>query len=132
MEKLSEVKGTTKKSKVAILFDWESNWALKRGGGFGRPTRRYPQTLQEHYSIFWEKDISVDILSVTQDFSKYDLVIAPMLYLMTGETMTKLQEYVAAGGTLIASYFTGMVNETDLVYLGGLPKKSKRYLELMF
>ncbi|MGX7164708.1 beta-galactosidase [Enterococcus massiliensis] len=123
LEKLSEVKGTTKKSKVAILFDWESNWALKRGGGFGRPTRRYPQTLQEHYSIFWEKDISVDILSVTQDFSKYDLVIAPMLYLMTGETMTKLQEYVAAGGTLIASYFTGMVNETDLVYLGGLPKK---------
>jgi beta-galactosidase len=122
LEKISEIKGTTRKKEVAILFDWESNWALKRGGGFGRPTRRYPQTLQEHYQVFWEQDIAVDILTPEQDFSDYPLVIAPMLYLMTEQTMQKLADYVAAGGILVSSYFTGMVNETDLLYLGGLPK----------
>jgi len=50
------------------------------------------------------------------------LVIAPMLYLMTSETMAKLCQYTEAGGTLISSYFSGMVNETDLLYLGGLPQ----------
>lgn len=98
------------------------------GGGFGRPTRRYPQTLQEHYRYFWEQDIAVDILTPEQDFSDYQLVIAPMLYLMTSETMAKLCQYTQAGGTLISSYFSGMVNETDLLYLGGLPQPLRALL----
>ena len=77
---------------MAILFDWESNWALKRGGGFGHPTRRYPQTLQEHYQVFWEQDIPVDILTPEQDFSDYQLVIAPMLYMMTEKNDAKINE----------------------------------------
>ena len=125
LEKIGEIQGTTRKKKVALLFDWESNWALKRGGGFGRPTRRYPQTLQEHYRYFWEQDIPVDILTPDQDFSEYSLVVAPMLYMMTSATMEKLNKYVATGGTLVSSYFTGMVNENDLLYLGGVPQPLK-------
>ena len=125
LEKIGEIQGTTRKKKVALLFDWESNWALKRGGGFGRPTRRYPQTLQEHYRYFWEQDIPVDILTPDQDFSEYSLVVAPMLYMMTSVTMEKLNKYVATGGTLVSSYFTGMVNENDLLYLGGVPQPLK-------
>ena len=123
---ISEIKGSTKQSKVGILFDWESNWALKRGGGYGRPTRNYPQTLQEHYSVFWEQDISVDILTPEHDFSEYSLLIAPMLYRVNEPMMDKLQEYVKSGGTLISSYFTGMVNDTDLLYLNGLPEKLQK------
>lgn len=125
LKAISEVKGSSKCAKIGILFDWESNWALKRGGGYGRPTRKYPQTLQEHYSVFWEQDIPVDILTPEQDFSEYSLLIAPMLYLVTEQTMDKLQSYAKAGGTVVSSYFTGMVNETDLLYLNGLPDKLK-------
>ena len=120
---LSAVKGTTTQAKVAILFDWESNWALKRGGGYGRPTRQYIQTLQAHYQIFWEADISVDILTPKQDFSGYSLVIAPMLYLIDDETLSTLYSYVNNGGTLIASYFTGMVDSNDKLHFGGWPQK---------
>lgn len=123
LEKIAEIKGASKDVKVALVFDWDSNWALKRGGGFGRPTRKYPQTLQEHYSVFWKQDIAVDIITSEHDFEKYDLLIAPMLFLMRKETMNKLQNYVRRGGTLISSYFTGMVNETDLLNIGGWPKE---------
>ena len=123
LEVISEIKGAKKDSRVAIIYDWDSNWALKRGGGFGRPTRRYPQTLQDHYSVFWKQDIAVDIITSDQDFSQYDLILAPMLYLMTEETMAKLSDYVQAGGQLVSSYFTGMVNETDLVNIGGWPQR---------
>ncbi|WP_099223781.1 beta-galactosidase [Listeria costaricensis] len=121
LARIAEIKGAGKEVKVAIIFDWDSNWALKRGGGFGRPTRLYPQTLQEHYAVFWEQDIGVDIITSEHDFSQYDLLLAPMLYLMRQETMMKLRQYVSAGGTLVSSYFTGMVNETDLLYVGGWP-----------
>ncbi|WP_239256300.1 beta-galactosidase [Listeria ilorinensis] len=123
LDKLAEIKGAGKQVKVAILFDWDSNWALKRGGGFGRPTRLYPQTLQEHYAVFWEQDIGVDIITSEHDFSKYDLLLAPMLYLMRQGTMRKLKQYVETGGTLVSSYFTGMVGETDLLYVGGWPEE---------
>lgn len=123
LENISEIKGATKSPKVAILFDWDSNWALKRGGGFGRPTRQYPQTLQEHYSVFWEQDIAVDIITSDHAFDQYDLLIAPMLYLMSDKTTSKLSNYVSSGGTLISSYFTGIVNETDLVNIGGWPSE---------
>ncbi len=121
LEAIAEIKGSGKEVRVALVFDWDSNWALKRGGGFGRPTRRYPQTLQEHYGVFWEQDIPVDIITSEHSFEPYDLLIAPMLYLMTTETMAKLQAYVARGGRLVSSYFTGLVNETDLLYFGGWP-----------
>ncbi|ETY72751.1 beta-galactosidase [Lactiplantibacillus fabifermentans T30PCM01] len=121
LEKLAAIKGATKKVRVAIVFDWDSNWALNRGGGFGRPTRLGLKTLQKHYAIFWQQDIACDIVPSTADLTRYDLVIAPMLYLMRPATMTKLQAYVAQGGTLVSSYFTGMVDEYDRVNLGGLP-----------
>lgn len=122
LRSLGPIKGTDKKAKVAILFDWESNWALKRGGGFGRPSRRYPQTLQEHYQVFWEQDIAVDILHPNDDLTSYDLVLAPMLYLMTERTMEHLASYVEQGGCLVSSYFTGIVNENDVIHLGEWPK----------
>ena len=130
LQAINEIQGSHKQVNVGIVFDWESNWALKRGGGYGRPTRRYPQTLQEHYSVFWEQDIPVDIITPEHDFASYDLLIAPMLYMVTDETMDKLQTYVANGGTLISSYFTGMVNETDLLYMNGLPDKLKQLFGL--
>lgn len=130
LEKIAEIKGSTKKTKVGIIFDWTSNWALKRGGGFGRPTRRYPQTLQEHYAAFWEQDIPVDIITPEQSFDHYTLLIAPMLYLLTPATMQKMKNYVKQGGILVSSYFTGFVNETDLLYTGGWPEPLKKMFGL--
>lgn len=123
LEDIAEIKGAGKDVKVAIVFDWESNWALKRDSGFCRKTKRYPQTLQEHYSVFWENDIEVDIITSEMNFEKYSVIIAPMLYMINDQIIEKMQDFVRKGGTLVSSYFTGMVNETDLLYIGGWPKK---------
>lgn len=119
LEKLSEVVGTNRPSDVAILYDWESNWALNDAQGFGLDSKRYPQTLVDHYQAFWEKDIPVDVITKEQDFSSYKLLIAPMLYLASEETIFRLKVFVADGGTLVMTYISGLVNEQDLTYLGG-------------
>lgn len=122
MEKIQGVKGGRKKAKVAILYDWENNWALDDAQGYAQGTKRYPQTLQEHYRYFWNQDIPVDVVTPRYDLSGYDLVVAPMLYLLRETDMTALKEYVAAGGTLVSTYITGVVNEADLTYLNGWPQ----------
>ncbi len=119
LESLSEVVGTTRTSDVGILYDWENNWAINDAQGFGMETKRYPQTLQQHYRTFWEQDIPVDVITKEQDFSNYKLLIVPMLYLVSEETISRLKAFVANGGTLVMTYLTGLVNEYDLTYLGG-------------
>lgn len=122
LDKIKEIKGSMKQSKVAIIYDWENDWALKDAQGFGKDSRRYTQTLQLHYKYFWDKNISVDVVTPQQDLSKYSLVVAPMMYMMTEETMDMFKNYVKNGGVLVGSYLSGLVNETDLTYLGGWPK----------
>jgi len=125
LDKVKEIKGANIDAKVAIIYDWDNNWALNDAQGFGLKSKRYPQTLQAHYRYFWDHDISVDVITPDQDLSKYQLVIAPMLYLMTKQTMEKLKEYTKKGGTLVSTYLTGYVNETDLAYLNGWPQELK-------
>lgn len=122
LEKLSEIVGTNRPADVAIFYDWESNWAINDAQGFGLKTKRYPQTLVDHYRTFWEKDIPVDVITKENDFSSYKLLIVPMLYLVSEVTIAHFKEYVANGGTLVMTYISGLVNEHDLMYLGGWHK----------
>lgn len=123
LQKLSKIVGTNRKSEVAILYDWENNWALNDAQGFGMETKKYPQTLQEHYRFFWETDIPIDVITKEKDFSQYKLLIVPMLYLVSEETISRFKSYVANGGTLVMTYLSGLVDEHDLAYLGGWPQE---------
>ncbi|MCU9615111.1 beta-galactosidase [Caldibacillus lycopersici] len=119
LEKLTDIIGTNRPADIAILYDWESNWAINDAQGFGMDTKRYPQTLQQHYRPFWEKDIPVDVITKEQDFSSYKLLIVPMLYLVSEDTISRLKSFVANGGRLVMTYISGLVNEHDLTYLCG-------------
>lgn len=119
LQKLSDVVGTNRPADVAILYDWENNWALNDAQGFGLQSKRYPQTLHDHYRPFWERDIPVDVITKEQDFSSYKLLIVPMLYLASEQTISRLKSFVADGGTLVMTYISGIVNEYDLTYMGG-------------
>ncbi len=122
LEKLSDVVGTNRPSEVAVFYDWENNWAINDAQGFGLKTKLYPQTLQQHYRTFWEQDIPVDVITKEQDFSNYKLLIVPMLYLVSEETISRLKAFVANGGKLVMTYISGLVNEHDLTYMGGWHK----------
>ena len=50
-----------------------------------------------------------------------DGIIAPMLYMLRGEITTRLKNFVEAGGILFLTYWSGVVDQDDLCYLGGRP-----------
>ncbi|WP_160692174.1 beta-galactosidase [Clostridium sp. C2-6-12] len=121
LNKLKEIQGATAESKVAIIYDVENRWAIDDLQGLKRHKRGYVESCQDAYKVFWENGISVDIINMDVDFSKYDLVIAPMLYMVRPNVAERINEFVKKGGNFVTTYFSGIVDENDLCFLGGFP-----------
>lgn len=128
LSSLSEIAGTKKPSRVALIHDYQNGWGLDALQGGLTGNQNYRRTLMEHYRPFWEKGVPVDIIDETADLSGYDLVIAPMLYMVREDFGARAGAYTADGGTLVATYFSGYVNDTDLCFLGGFPGPLKEVL----
>lgn len=121
LEKLGEVTGKYCNAKVAVVYDWENNWAIKDYAGYNNINRNYLNECVKWYTPFFEKGISVDVISMDSDYSKYDLVIAPFLYMLKDGTDKRIEDYVKNGGNFVATYLTAVVDKDDLCFLGGLP-----------
>ncbi|GAA0404475.1 beta-galactosidase [Paenibacillus motobuensis] len=107
-------------AKVAILFDWENRWAVGLSSG-PSVALDYVKEVHKYYDALFEMNIEVDMAGVNEDLSKYDIVIAPVMYMVKEDFAKKIEDYVAAGGTFVTTFFSGIVNENDLVTLGGYP-----------
>lgn len=121
LEKLHQVAGSTIQTEVAILFDWENRWALEGSMGPRNAGMKYVDTVLNQYIPFWKKGISVDIIDQSYDLSKYKLVITPMMYMVREGVAEKIDAFVKAGGTLVTTCWSGIVNESDLCFLDGFP-----------
>lgn len=122
--------GSRVNADVALVFDYDNWWDFNLcSGPSGDPEyKNYLAELLRFYRALFKKNIAVDVVSVEDDLSKYKLVIAPLLYMVKTGYEKKLEAYVKNGGTFITTYFSGIVNETDLVHLGGHPGPLKDLL----
>ena len=126
LEKIgSRVMGSENHAKVGIIFDWENYWALEYTSGPNRDLR-YVDQIEQMYNYFYNKNIAVDMIPIDADFSKYDLVAAPVLYMVKDGVAESLEAYVQAGGTLITTYMSGIVGQSDNVHLGGYPGQLRK------
>ncbi len=121
LEKLDGVVGASTDAEVAIVYDWENRWAIDALEGLKKGDRKYLSTVLHHHRPLWEMSVATDVIDQSVDLSKYKLVVAPMLYMLRPGMAERLRRFVEAGGTAVATYWTGIVNETDLCYLGGWP-----------
>lgn len=121
LKKLDAVLGTMTESRVALISDWSNRWALDNAQGFQKNDKKIHATLSKHYHPMWKRGINTDIIGEDDDFSRYDIIIAPMLYITSDNMIDKLERFVKNGGTLLCTYMLGMVNENDLCHLGGFP-----------
>ncbi|MDD2580076.1 MAG: beta-galactosidase [Eubacteriales bacterium] len=118
---LSDVCNTSVPARTAIFFDWENRWAIEHMQGLTRDRRQYVETCMQHHQAFWRQGIPVDLIDMDSEIDGYDLIIAPMLYMIRPGTAERLEQFVRRGGTLVVTYFSGLVDESDLCFLGGFP-----------
>ncbi len=128
LARLPGVVGCRTEARVAIVFDQQNRWALDDAEGPRNMGMEYEKTVNEHYRPFWEKGIAVDVIDADGDLSQYALVIAPMLYMVREGFAGRAEAFVANGGHLVTTYWTGVVDETDLCHLGGFPGPLRKLL----
>lgn len=128
LEKLNTVIGTTVRAEVAIIYDWENDWAIGDLQGLSKKRRDYSGTCVAQYRPFWSWGVPVDVVSMDSDFAGYRLLIAPMLYMVRPGVAERIDKFVRNGGSLIATYWSGIVNESDLCFLGGFPGPLRKIL----
>jgi beta-galactosidase len=125
---ISEITGASTPAETAIIFDWDNRWAVKDAQGPRNMGIHYEQTVLAHHRAFWEQGVPTDIIGSEDNFGPYKVIVAPMLYLCREETGQKLERFVENGGTLVATYWSGIVNEHDLCHLGGFPGPLRKTL----
>ncbi|HLL65013.1 MAG TPA: beta-galactosidase [Micromonosporaceae bacterium] len=126
---LDELVGTHVVPDLAIAWDWEAWWALELEW---RPSvdLGYLERIHAYYERAWQAHRTVDFVHPEGDLSRYPMVLVPSLYLATASTAANLESYVASGGTVVVSYFSGIVDATDTVHAGGYPGALRRLLGL--
>jgi beta-galactosidase len=129
LARLDDVVGTTVRPDVALIYDWENAWAMNDAQGPRRGDKGYLDLCKRHYRAFWTQGIPVDVIDATQALSGYKLVIAPMLYMLREGVDERIAAFVKGGGTLVITYWSGIVDQDDLVILGGWPGGALREVQ---
>lgn len=112
--------GSRNEAEVGLIFDWDNYWALEYTSGPSEDLK-YVDQIHQYYQYFYKKNIGVDMIPVDADFSKYKIVVAPVLYMVKDGMKEVLENFVKNGGILITTFMSGIVGQSDNVYLGGYP-----------
>ncbi len=121
LERLDCVVGARTEAKAAIVYDWENAWATEFFCGYNNERRDYDRVCELWYRAFQRRGVPVDVIPEDRDFSKYDLIVSPFLYMLKDGVADRIGQYVKNGGRWIGTYLTGIVDRDDLCYLGGVP-----------
>ncbi len=114
------LEGTTVSGECCILYTHDNDWTLALPR---QPNKFF--SLREHVQLFYtalhDRNLTVDFARPLDNLSKYKLVIAPSLSLLSGAETDALKLYVQNGGTLVATCNTGLVDEHHIAADTGFP-----------
>lgn len=108
------------KSKVAVVFDYESEWASEHTATPTQKVHHVDEPLQ-WFRALADHGVTADVVPVRGAWDDYEMVVLPSVYLLSEETTRRVRDYVVGGGRLIVTYYTGISDEKDHVWLGGYP-----------
>lgn len=121
LKEISPMAGSRVESPVAILYDWDSQWAMEDSQGPRNKGLHLLEVQQKFYGAFRRRGLNVDLVDMDCDIEKYRVLALPMCYMFKEGFSEKVRAFVEKGGILINTYWSGIADDTDLCYLGGTP-----------
>jgi beta-galactosidase len=102
---------------AAVIFSWPNWWALE---GESKPAAdlKMADQLAWVYGPLYHRGVTVDFCRPDEELRRYGAVIVPSLYLVTEDEGANIVAFVEGGGTAVISFWSGIVDEHDSVYLG--------------
>ncbi|WP_406441734.1 beta-galactosidase [Streptomyces sp. NBC_01613] len=112
--------GARTPARTALVYDWDSWWALEISDGPSRLVR-YVDVVHAYYRAAREAGADVDVVPQTADLTGYDVVLAPALHMIKGDLAARLEAVAARGGTVLSTFLSGRVDEHDRAFLTDVP-----------
>lgn len=124
--RLGELTGSVVRPRAAVLHDADCWWALD-GQGLPSASLDYHRELRRAHRALWDSGITADFAHPADpDLGRYELLVAPALFLLSDADAERLRAYVHGGGTLLVQHFTGVVDERHHARIGGYPAEPLR------
>jgi beta-galactosidase len=129
LARLGQLSGSRVRAEIALYFDQANWWALELPS---KPNNdlKYARPVENLYLPLYRRNHAVDFVFADTDLSAYRVLLVPALYLVAPGVAEKITAFVAAGGTAVFTYFSGIVDEHDRVHLGGYPAPFRQLLGL--
>ena len=113
--------GTTlSQARIAVVYDYASEWATEHTATPTQQVRHWTEPL-DWFTALADQGLTADVVPLAGDWNRYEMVVLPSVYLLGENDARRVRDYVAAGGKLFATYYTGISDERDHVWLGGYP-----------
>jgi beta-galactosidase len=121
---LADLRDTRTRADVAMIWSWDSWWAQSLEW---RPSADLDarERLDSFYEALYDRHLTVDFFPPERvaavDPARYPLLVVPQLYSAPLSVAPALERYVSRGGTLLVSFFSGIVDAQDAVHPGAYP-----------
>ena len=102
-----------RRNDVAILFSKDSFHGIQFMPFSDKAN--YMTVLQQMHTALYRLNTGVDLVTPDSDFSGYEVLFVPPLYVASDATLAKISQFVEHGGHIVMSFKSGFTNEFDTV-----------------
>ncbi|MER7282227.1 beta-galactosidase [Dactylosporangium sp. NPDC000244] len=128
LRRVGPVAGSWSSASVAMLFDWDAWWGLEDTYGLPRNDFDYARIAVDHYRPLLEAHYAVDLVSFDSALDRYRVLVIPNAYLVPDGFAERVEEFAAAGGTVVISLFSGVVDRDNQVRQPAYPGAFRRLI----
>ncbi len=114
-----DVLGARYSADVALCVDPTSDWALTIQPG--QPKLKYSSEILAWYGAIAASHAGVDIVDARKDLSRYKILFAPVMYVVSPAQAQQIRTFVQGGGTFIAGFRLGVKDEHSRIVDTPLP-----------
>ena len=117
LARLGSFESASVEARVALIFSWPNWWALEAPS---KPANdlKMDEQLTWMYRPLYNNGITADFCRPDEPLERYQAVLVPSLYLLSEQEGANLVSFVERGGTAVISFWSGIVDHNDAVYLG--------------
>lgn len=114
---LGAVMGTRTHAQAALVFDWDSWWAIEQRGL--PATSSYLALVSRWHAALTDAGLTVDLVRGDSELTGYPIVVVPSLFVATDAQAEAIDLAARSGSSVLVTDQTGVVDENLRVRLGG-------------
>jgi beta-galactosidase len=119
--------GPLVEAEVGIVWHADGWWALETPH-MPNDAIRYSDEVRATHRSLWRAGIPVDFVRPEAEAHRYRLLVVPCLYPLSDAQVAWLEGYVAAGGTLVVTFLSGISDPSLRIAQGGYPGRLRELL----